>query len=775
MCQKPDRDWDRPTLIAIHLLSLSKFVCDLNSDLTFNPNSCFYRDKVSGKRITLAEEHQGLYFVCPPAIDRAHVAVVTTSPSYDRLWLLRRRLGHPSFSTLRLLFPRLFCGQPVDRFVCDACSRAKHHRTTYPLSLSLSRSTTPFSIIHTDIWGPAPVHSTSGARWLDIFVDDMTRFTWAYLLKHKSDLSTIIPQFYTLIKTQFSASICRFRSDNPRDYVNSTLTTFFQTHGIVHKTTCPYAPQQNGVAERKFRHVLETSRSILFHMHVPKFFWGEAVLTAIHLINRLPSRVLDHSTPIDCLQRSFPHVSLHTHLIPRVFGCVCFALNQHLTLDKLDQRAIRCVFLGYSSTQKGYRCYHPPSLRFIVTKDATFDEFLPYYSPPSSAPITHSFSPSDPLQFLIPPTVSTSTHPTPQSSSPPILQSSGNTLTPEPPCLHTPVSTSTTPAPLSSSPLPSSDNTTPSHPPSLQPPQPSSSNSLPSPPSSSPIPPHVPPSPPPNQYGQKWFRRGDWHASQQRAKAAASGLPVAPSPDYSLPPDPHSSSPPLDLNLSADPTSSSLTLPSPPSPQPRPPPSYPLANYVSSHRLSKPFQAFVSSIDSITLPMTVDDALSSPSWRRAMEEELQALAHNHTWDLVPLRQGKHVVGSRWVYVVKEHSNDLLERYKARVVAKGFTQKYGLDYQETFAPVAKMNTVRLLLALAAHRGWILQQYDVKNAFLHGDLTEEIYMALPPGYSSLVPSTLASMVCCLRISLYGLKQSPRAWFAHFTTAMRNRGYE
>ena len=177
--------------LAVHLLSLSKFVRDLNSDLTFNPNSCFYRDKVSGKRITLAEEHQGLYFFRPPAIDCAHVASVTTSPSYDCLWLLHCRLGHPSFATLHLLFPRLFCGQPVDRFVCDACSRAKHHRTTYPLSLS--RSTSPFYIIHTDIWGSAHLHSTSGARWLVIFVDDMTRFTWAYLLKYKSCLSTVIP------------------------------------------------------------------------------------------------------------------------------------------------------------------------------------------------------------------------------------------------------------------------------------------------------------------------------------------------------------------------------------------------------------------------------------------------------------------------------------------------------------------------------------------------------------------------------------------------------
>ena len=278
------------------------------------------------------------------------------------------------------------------------------------------------------------------------------------------------------------------------------------------------------------------------------------------------------------------------------------------------------------------------------------------------------------------------------------------------------------------------------------------SNSLISPPSSSPIPPHVPP-PPPNRYGQKWFRRGVWHASQQRAKAVASAPLVAPSPDYSLPPEPHSSSTYPDPTLSADPTSSSLTMPLRPSPKPRPPPPYPLANYVSSHRLSKPFQEFLFAIDSINLPKTVDDALSSSSWRWVMEEELQALAQNHTWDLVPLPQGKHVVRSRWVYAVKEHSNGLLERYKARVVAKGCTQKYGLDYQETLAPEAKMNTV----------------------CLHGDLIEEIYMALPPMYFSLVPSTPTSVVCRLRKSLYGLKQSPRAWFARFTTAMRNHGYQ
>ena len=109
--------------LAVHLLSLNKLVRDLGHDLTFNPHSCFYRDKVLGRMTTLAEEHQGLYLVRPPSSTFV-VAAVYSSPSHDRLWFLHRRLGHPSFSTLRTLFPRLFHGQPIDRFVCDACRQA---------------------------------------------------------------------------------------------------------------------------------------------------------------------------------------------------------------------------------------------------------------------------------------------------------------------------------------------------------------------------------------------------------------------------------------------------------------------------------------------------------------------------------------------------------------------------------------------------------------------------------------------------------------------------
>ena len=146
-------------------------------------------------------------------------------------------------------------------------------------------------------------------------------------------------------------------------------------------------------------------------------------------------------------------------------------------------------------------------------------------------------------------------------------------------------------------------------------------------------------------------------------------LPHYPPPPEPLPPTPAILSPSPNTSSPPEPSSSSPPHPSP----------FPLANYVSSHRLSRPFQAFLTSIDSIPIPKAVAAALASSPWRCAMEEELRALAQNHTWDLVPLPTGKHLVGSRWVYALKENSDGSLERHKARVIAKGFMQKYGLDY------------------------------------------------------------------------------------------------
>lgn len=135
------------------------------------------------------------------------------------------------------------------------------------------------------------------------------------------------------------------------------------------------------------------------------------------------------------------------------------------------------------------------------------------------------------------------------------------------------------------------------------------------------------------------------------------------------------------------------------------------------------------------------------------------------------RRKKKPVGCRWVFTIKRRSDESIERYKARLVAKGFTHIYGVDYSETFFPVAKMNTVRALLSIAANQDWSLHQFDVTNAFLHGELNKEIYMEAPPGFESKFGDR---KVCKLKKTLYGLKQSPRAWFGRFTNDMKSYGF-
>ena len=150
---------------------------------------------------------------------------------------------------------------------------------------------------------------------------------------------------------------------------------------------------------------------------------------------------------------------------------------------------------------------------------------------------------------------------------------------------------------------------------------------------------------------------------------------------------------------------------------------------------------------------------------------MDALQNNETWELVDLPNGKKPVGCKWVFAVKFKGDGSLERYKARLVAKGYTQTYGINYQESFAPVAKMNTIRILLSLVVNFDWELQQHDVKNVFLHGELEEEIYISIPPGFSR----SDGNKVCRLKNALYGLKQSPRVWFGRFVKVMIANGYK
>jgi hypothetical protein len=200
---------------------------------------------------------------------------------------------------------------------------------------------------------------------------------------------------------------------------------------------------------------------------------------------------------------------------------------------------------------------------------------------------------------------------------------------------------------------------------------------------------------------------------------------------------------------------------------------YPLSSVLSYNNCSSSYKNFCLSVITNPEPKTFIQASKHECWQNAMKAELDALSLNKTWTIVDLPAGKTPIGCRWVYRIKYHADGTIERYKARLVAKGFTQMEGVDYFETFSPVAKLTTVRVLLALAAAKGWFLEQLDINNAFLHGDLNEEVYMSLPPGFE-IPNSDCSSKVCRLHKSLYGLKQASRQWNHKLTTTLISLGY-
>jgi hypothetical protein len=148
-------------------------------------------------------------------------------------------------------------------------------------------------------------------------------------------------------------------------------------------------------------------------------------------------------------------------------------------------------------------------------------------------------------------------------------------------------------------------------------------------------------------------------------------------------------------------------------------------------------------------PTCFEQAVGNPKWDNAMDEEMATLDANATWELVTLPKDKKAIGCKWVYKVKHNVDGSVSRYKARLVAKGYAQTYGIDYEETYSPVAKMTTVRAIITMATTKGWSLHKMDVKNVFLHGDLQEEMYMEQPPGY---VDQTHLNLVCRLKKILY-----------------------
>lgn len=357
--------------ITRSLLSVSKLTSDYLCEITFDDASVLIKDKVTKQVITKGTRSKDLYLLKDVRFQAFYSS--RQRATCEGIW--HQRLGHPHMDILKLLSKTkaISFNKSSQKTVCDACPVGKS--CNLPFLSSESVSTGPLEKIHSDLWGPSPVMSTQGFRYYVIFIDDFTKFAWFYPLKLKSDFFSVFTRFQQLVENQFQCKIRQFQCDGGGEFVNTPFLSHLSKCGIKQLISCPHTPQQNGLSERKHRHLTELGLTMLYHGRVPQQLWVEAFFTANYLINLLPSSALpSHKSPYEMLFHSVPN---YTSL--RVFGSKCFPTLRPYMHNKLDPKSLPCVFLGYNEKYKGYRCLYPPTGTVFISRHVIFvEDSFPY-------------------------------------------------------------------------------------------------------------------------------------------------------------------------------------------------------------------------------------------------------------------------------------------------------------------------------------------------------------------------------------------------------------
>jgi len=636
-------------------------------------------------------------------IDTPHTALNAISTVAQPINLWHERMGHMSSQALKrykdsvkgiVLDPSAI----IDQSPCSGCELGKQTRSPFPGSSK--RSDRRLRMIHSDLMGPMTPRSIQGSLYMATFIDDYSRHGVVYYLKSKDQCVAAFTKFLAWAENQTSERLLALHSDRGGEYLSRAVRSILDLKGIEHKLTMPHTPQQNGLAERWNRTLLDKARAMIHSAGMSLGFWEYAVDTAVHIYNRTPQRSIKWRTPHQLwTDGHIPDVAYF-----RVFGSKAFVHTPEDKRKKLDPRSIEMTLVGYEPGSKGYRLWNASTRSIVLSRDVTFDErSFPFKenkaieaapSQPSvtDGPVTIYYNMPDVSDGGPAPRVPTlpttpAQHPTPERAETEF---------------HTPLSQPAAPTPPER-PRPPRIRRDPTVPPQSALPGPS----------------FGPPRPP----------------SPRRLRQNP-----RPNPRYNNPD-----------NVVRERTRT------------RARPDGELRHAALLNALV--YVATAEYPDPLTFREAMESALAD-EWKEACAYEIDALAKNGTWTLVELPPGRKAVKSKWVF---KHKAD--GRFRARLVAKGFTQIFGIDYDETFSPVARFESLRLLLALAALEDWEIHQMDVKSAFLNGLLDEEIYMEQPQGF---VDPDHPHKVCLLKKAIYGLKQASRAWNQQFHGVLLDLGF-
>lgn len=559
------------------------------------------------------------------------------------------RLGHLNGSYMNKMYELvngLTYQKHVDKQNCKICCEGKQTRLPFPNKGS--RAVNILEVVHSDICGPMETKSLGGARYFAIFIDDCTRMCFIYFLKTKDEIFDKFREFKTLVEKQKNKSIKILRTDNGGEYCSKEFESFLRKNGIIHQKTNSYTPEQNGMAERFNRTLVEKAKCLMFDENVDKFLWAEACNTACYLKNRSPATGIS-KTPLELWTNKKPDVS---HL--RIYGSEVMVHIPKVNRYKWDKKATMHILVGYDEYTKGYRCYNPITKNVIISRDVIFFE---------KNRVTHIVSVNH--EESVDP-VGEEENPDPVGEDIKLDQSENHSI------------------------LTEEDQT----------------DILDDVKYDEDVPEEEPEIPVIPRRTERTVKKKSFEDFVTYLNLSDNNPDTDPLPDNNAPSN--------------------------------------VCEVFSRH--------------------------DRQQWQQAMLEEMQSFEDNETWELVdPPEQGT-VVESKWVFKVKCDGGGK-KLYRARLVAKGYTQKEGIDYNQTFAPVVRHSTLRFLIALAVQFDLKIIHLDVKTAFLNGALKEDVYMQQPEGF---VSKGNESKVFKLKKAVYGLKQSSRAWNEKVDEVLLKIGY-
>jgi transposase InsO family protein len=609
-------------------------------------------------------------------------------------------------------------------FHCPTCHTSKSVHRRPVADPAEKRQTKTLEVIHSDLSGRFSRKSLGGAGYYITFIDDATRYTWVKFLKLKSDAAQAIMDFVTYAATQFDTSVKRFKSDNGGEYMASAVQGFFRRKGIVHDTIPPYLHELNGVPERFNRSVTQMARSMITSDDLLPL-WAEAVHTATFLKNIAPhaSDTL-HRTPHERLFGKKPAIK---HLHP--FGITAYVhipVEARKAATKLLHQAETGIFVGYGRNTKTARVYIPDRHVVLETRNVTFGPFkTTLYFQGSLEPADDDITGDndDPRPYRVSTNRRNKIDPT-DLGDPLTLEALNPDMLPPPTPRHGTRRTGATYPPLATG--------------SAEPRQPSAG------PSSS----GRPPSPPRNN------RVGGLSQQPSSTTTSREGSTVSETMTRSG----RVVRPSQKAKDAANQQGHAATM---------------LINLPPLQDHSAEFSTYTAAVDiDDEIPQSYEEARDNPLWNPTLLKEINAHEENGTWELVDVKDlpsNVKFIGTRWVFAAKRDESGKIVKRKARIVAQGFSQRPGLDFDETYSPVIRYDSLRIILMIALIHAWTLQQIDFDTAYLNANLKHVLYGRCPPG----LPNARGKHLRFLR-SLYGLKQSGREWHEVLTDWLISIGF-